>query len=139
MSTVVWKKWNSEKVIEKVAADTADLFDGSISAPIATTEWGLPGGTYAWTGSTWSGGSLGPFLALGADTPGLGFPYEVNEFWICANHYLPSGNDAPFYAISENLTVVPAAGALYLAVTGLLSSALGLKRLCRKHQEPNQI
>jgi hypothetical protein len=69
-------------------------------------------------GSTWGG------LSYWLSYPGLSIPPL-------------STAPLPLYAISEELTVavVPAPGALILAATGLLPSALGLKLLRRKHQE----
>ena len=124
-----------------VANGTADMFDGDIASPISLTELGgPPPDPKVWTGTDASGYGSGYVLGSVDD---FGIPFapadigewiEIDNRWIQAGDWMPI-LPLPLYAISEELTVVPAPGALILAATGLLSSTLGLKRLRRKHQE----
>ena len=120
-----------------VANGTLDLFDGSIMNGIIDTE--LPSfalfGFYVWSGSEYTG--LGyPYYTLGAEAgeARVGRSGYTDNSWITDFPWFTS-RDAQIYAISEDLRVVPAPGALILGVTGLLSLRLNLNRLRRKHQE----
>jgi hypothetical protein len=115
-----------------VANGTTDMFDGSLSAPISITETGAGFSTWVHTGTQADGTADPAGVTLGsyAVTAGHSFYYQ-NYQWIDKGNALTLDH-YPFYAISEELTVVPVPGALILAVTGLLSSTLGLKRMRRK-------
>ena len=121
-----------------VAYGTADLFDGQIINPINTDEYGHPpppNGTSpsVWTGTAPDGYGIG--MSLGYMFPIIvGYSDSVGLGWISSDYGYNSDMHS-LYAISEELTVVPAPGAIILAATGLLSSTLGLKRLRHKHQE----
>ena len=130
-----------------VAAGTSDLWDGGpLSHPIDVTEKGDVVGEhyYVWTGTMPDG--------AGASMTTLGYQWWVptsvnthgtagvsNSQWIYTDNTFNSWAELEFYAISEELTVVPLPSTLILAATGLLSSTLGLKRLRREHQEQRQI
>ena len=126
-----------------VAAGTADLWDSDpLLHPIDVTEEGESVGEYyyVWTGTMPDG--------AGASMTTLGYNWSVptwanthgtagvsNFQWIYTDNTFNSSAQLKFYAISEELTVVPLPSTLILAAAGLLSSTLGLKRLRREHQE----
>lgn len=122
-----------------VAEGTSDMFSGlHVNSPINIDETGTSVNTLVWTGSDTSGRGYDTFDELkvlgGSKYTRYGHTWSIDYRWIMEGQ---EEQDflKPLYAISEELTVVPAPGALILAVTGLLSSTLGLKRLRRKHQE----
>ena len=130
-----------------VAAGTSDLWDGGpLSHPIDVTEKGDVVGEhyYVWTGTMPDGAgasmtTLGYQWWLPTSVNTHGTAGVSNSQWIYTDNTFNSWAELEFYAISEELTVVPLPSTLILAATGLLSSTLGLKRLRREHQEQRQI
>lgn len=120
----------------RVADTTQGMFDSPLLAPIRFTEWGEEPQTQlplVWTGTQWDGTKDPVYMLGGPNQAGVvGVRTWTGSFWVdFATEEAPKLY--PLYAISEELTLVPASSALMLAATGLLSM-LGLKRLRHKHQ-----
>jgi hypothetical protein len=117
----------------EVAQDNADLWDGSPSAPINTTEQGTAfAGTIVWSGTETDGTAVLPFSnQLGSGNPLNGSPSSVAPVeyqWIM--FFSPAGatENASFYAISGVITVVPEPATYVLAAFG----AIGLLAFRRR-------
>jgi len=112
----------------KVADDFADMWDGSIDAAIEVTEQSSTTGGPAWTGSLADG------TAKGGDELGdsfwvwSGYCHASDQTWIDSFDAGPSA-EFRLYGLSEELTVVPAPGAVVLGAIGL-----GMIGWCRRRK-----
>jgi hypothetical protein len=113
----------------KVANDYADLWDGSLAAPINITELDslppLTGGiAKVWTGSSRAGTNDG--RPMGITIPRSGLWNATNGNWIRQEAEL-SSNQYPLYAISEVITV-PVSEPSTIFCFGLLAFGLVICR-----------
>jgi hypothetical protein len=102
----------------RVADDNADLWDGTLAAPISLGENGLPPlQPRAWTGSTKFGIKHVAFY-LGA-TPDVFFGLSSNSFFVWMEFGVgPPDSTFTVYAMSDELTVVPEPGTMSLGWIG---------------------
>ncbi|MBX9623744.1 MAG: PEP-CTERM sorting domain-containing protein [Gemmataceae bacterium] len=103
----------------RVATSAADLFDGTIAAPVNVTETGAPiGDVLVWTGSNADGTAA---EALGDSDSTFGFSGVTNDAWL---NFSDGSNtlNGNFYAFSNPQTVpaaaVPEPASLALAAVG---------------------
>ena len=105
-----------------IATGAADLWNGSLAAPISLTEFGVDGGeTRVWTGMLASG--TAPFQAgLGAGRPRYGNRTSTSATWAADSGTVWADSTLMrVYGISEALTFVPEPGSLVLfAIGGLV-------------------
>ena len=92
----------------KIADDQADLWDGSIDAPLNITPNGNTAdtfpGTQPWTGTRFNGQRF-PFAELGSGLEvAYGSTFAVNSGWVFVGQ-LTEKNSRPFYAISEPIKI----------------------------------
>jgi hypothetical protein len=87
-----------------VAANAAQLWSGTLLAPINETEGGITatGNLAVWTGTTSDGQAGGD--VLGDSTPDFGEVSSTNSTWV-DDGLMPSTDPARLYAISDTLTV----------------------------------
>jgi hypothetical protein len=103
----------------RIADNNADLWDGTLQAPLNTTETMTSANYVVWTGTGDNGLSLGQ--PLGGAYPTEGAAGASDSEWVNAaiGHYTIVNR---FYAISDPLTVpttVPIPAAVYLFGTGI--------------------
>ncbi len=102
----------------KVADNTADLWDGTIDAPINVTEAGLPESRIVWTGTAYFGNALTP-TELGAPVNvTVGGSTLTTSDWV-QSVGLPPHLSYSLYGYSEILTVIPEPTSLTLLLTGI--------------------
>lgn len=114
-----------------VAANNADLWDGSLSAPISVFENGNTAtSTLVWTGTT-QDGTGNPLLVLGTlDESLTGLSPAVDDEWVNSGESLV-GSSFHLYAISGTLTVpvpVPEPATLTLVSSALFGLWLARRR-----------
>ena len=130
----------------KVADDQADLWDGTIDAPINLTannntiNGGL--GSQPWTGTTQFGAGF-PFAELGKPATNVvayGSTTQTNSAWVAVGQ-LTGGNSRPLYALSDAITVdgggevpEPASLAVWICVAGI--GVVGAQRRRRGKSQP---
>jgi len=108
----------------RIADNYADLWDGSIAAPLQIDENGAAVGTPrgVWTGSNQDGSSH-PLYELGAASSMQGYANNGGSAWIAWSSF-SSGGDARLYGMSGTLTAVPEPGPFTLmalcATSGLV-------------------
>ena len=114
----------------RLANNAADLWDGSIQANFSVNQFGNElAADKVWTGTNSDGTAaiMGPELEwLGTGSPRYGWSGTVDSEWVSfntENKNFPS----PFYAVSEELTVVPIPGGVWLLGSGLLG-VIGFRR-----------
>ena len=122
---------------EVVAADNADLWDGSIQAAINHDEFGdLTAFSFAWTGTETDGEGI-TWFELGGffGSTTLGVPPATTGEWVLDGTFIESVKQFPVYGLSSMLTVagkpVPEPATILLLGSGLVALA-GLRRKGRK-------
>ena len=100
-----------DTVGQLIATDKADLFDGTIGAPLNHTEHGVPhtGTTSVWTGTTilgnWSADSCSDWnTASAGQTASIGRTDTSTDSWTLTN-LLSCNSSARLYAISPLFTI----------------------------------
>jgi len=111
----------------KIADDNADLWDGSIAAPFATSEAGIEIASrrHAWTGTRADGTSDGiAYLGSPFGSVPLGRTFETSSSWVMEPTSVDTTSLYRLYAISGVLTVAPVEQVAEPGAIGVL--ALGL-------------
>lgn len=114
----------------RIAADNADLWDGTLPANPQITELRTLMFNRTFTGSTASGVKDTYVLGYGAglnDPIRTGDPRFSDSQWMLAG-VQGAGQPAPFYALSEILTKVPEPASFSILVLGVLVLAVGRRR-----------
>jgi hypothetical protein len=109
-----------------IANNYADLWDGSIGAPLDLTQFGGVRNSQVWTGSTFVGQVLSTH-ALGDGSPNRGVS-TVEHTWWSQFEWTGATTQLPLYAISDVLTAVavPEPSAfLFVGLVGLSVLAAG--------------
>jgi len=81
------------------------LYGGTLWSPFDTDQFRNSASSLAWTGSD-SAGQSSPGISLGDTDVTFGSPNVVHEGWLAVGNR-PSSTEYAFYALSEELTVVP--------------------------------
>lgn len=111
----------------RVADNNADLWDGTLDAPLFTTPSGLQNPLNIYTGTSSAGTALSP---LGSGRVLLGYTLATNSTWIASlTDDLPQIS-RPMYVISGVLTVVPEPSTF--ALLGAAAIILAVKAVRRK-------
>lgn len=117
----------------KIAENNADLWDGYPLANLTITQTGSDVSSedpyYVWTGTDpFGSAAFGDYLGL--DFAVVGRASYMDSTWI-ADHYVFTTDEAPFYAMSGVLTVVPEPDTIVLAclaAAGLAVSSIRRRR-----------
>ncbi|GJL51487.1 PEP-CTERM sorting domain-containing protein [Candidatus Nitrospira salsa] len=107
-----------------VATGFADMWDGSLLAPINFNEFGNSNARAIWTGSRTDGTqSISNVLGDPSSSSTLGIEGLSNALWIDRGSF-PSSGPRPFYALSEPISVahapVPVPSSILLFGSGLM-------------------